>query len=148
MDATITLYLLAIYIHILATVLWVGYSLFWTVLIGPLGRTVAPQQADHLLGLLRRALWPPMAIPVAYRLTLPGFGWVTLAILGLTGTLIALIGGIALPQYRRLFAIKLGLVFVLVLCHYWIAQRPTPKRIYLTMIVTLCVVGTSALLVR
>jgi hypothetical protein len=148
MDTAVTIYLLAVYIHIIATVLWVGYCLFWTILIGPLERKFDPPQADHVSGLLRRTRWPPIAIPASYRLTLPGFGWATLALLGLTGALIAFIRGMPSPHHQWFFAIKLGLVLTLAFCQYCIARRPTPLLIYLTMVVTLSVVGLSALLVR
>jgi hypothetical protein len=71
-----TLPLLLAYVHLVASVLVVGYFLFWLIMMVGLPRLepqaeVAPLTAAMLAG----ARWPPAGVPWKLRLTLPGLGW-------------------------------------------------------------------------
>ena len=76
-----TAYLLAVYIHVLATMFWIGYVLFWAILIGPLARQFKRPELAQLLKRLNESSWPPGLVPTPYRLKLSGLGWVPLVVL-------------------------------------------------------------------
>ena len=88
-----TLALLLAYIHLVSSVLLVGYFLFWLIMTIGLERLepaaeVAPLTAAMLAG----ARWPPAVVPWTLRLTLPGVGWTFLSVLVLTGLAASLTG--------------------------------------------------------
>ena len=89
---TLSLPLLAAYAHIVATVLLVGYALFWVVMTTTIREEEGPESMG-LLGLIQRGRWPPGGVPKPLRLTLPALGWAFLLALFLTGALLVVSGG-------------------------------------------------------
>jgi uncharacterized membrane protein len=152
------LYLLTVYLHILATVLWVGYILFWVILIGPLARQFKDPELTQLLTRLNESSWPPALAPVPYRMKLPGLGWTTLVILFITGgfvlhyrgvTLQSITAeGLLLSRFGQVLAAKLVLLLGLAIGQLLLTYRPSRCLIYLELLMTLSIVGLSILLVR
>jgi hypothetical protein len=142
-----TLPLALAYIHLVASVLVVGYFLFWLIMTVGLERLepaaeVAPLTAAMLAG----ARWPPAAVPWKLRLTLPGLGWAFIAVLVLTGAALALTGG-GHPIAGALW-IKLALLAGMIAAHAWLARRPTPGLARAALALALGVVVASVLLPR
>jgi uncharacterized membrane protein len=151
-------YLIAVYLHIIATVLWVGYLLFWAILIGPLTRKLKAPELTQLLACLNESSWPPALVPVSYRLKLPELGWAALVFLAITGGFMLhyrgvtlqsiLTGGFFLGRFGQVLAIKLVLMVGLAIGHLLLARRPSPRVVYLELLATVAVVGLSVALVR
>ena len=116
-----SLYLVTVYIHILATVFWAGYTLFWTIMVSSLTHSFPATESTHYLQLIHRATWPPKGIPTSFRLTFPALGWAVLVVLLCTGVLIVQQQGMTLPQLLtgaanpNLLA-KLGVVAITCIC--------------------------------
>lgn len=152
------IYLLAIYLHIIATVCWVGYTLFWAILIGQLARQFKTTELIELLKRINESSWPPALVSVPYRLKLPGLGWSALIILLITGVFILhyrgvtlqfiISGGLFLNGFGQMLAAKLVLLVGLAIGQLLITYRPSPRLIYLELLMTLSMVGLSVLLVH
>jgi hypothetical protein len=142
-----TLALLVAYIHLVSSVLLVGYFLFWLIMTVGLERLepateVAPLTAAMLAG----ARWPPAVVPWKLRLTLPGLGWSFLAVLVLTGIAESLAGG-RYPVAGAL-GLKLALLAALAVAHAQLGRRPTPGLAKLSLGLALGIVVLSVLLPR
>jgi hypothetical protein len=146
-------YLLIVYVHIVATVFWVGYALFWTIMAGTLSRSVPAPESSHYLQLLQHATWPPKGMPAPYRLPFPALGWVALAVLMLTGALMLQQQGLTLQQLvagtvNPFLVAKLGLVAVLCLCQLLLSIQPRVQLMPVNLGLALGVVVLSVLLIR
>jgi uncharacterized membrane protein len=158
MGSFMAAYLLAVYLHIFATVLWVGYILFWAILVGPLIRKFNEPNRSQLLTRIAESTWPPALVPISYRLKLHQLGWIALVLLAITGGFILyyrgvtvqsiLSGGLFLGSFGQVLAIKLILVAGLAMGQLRLTHRPAPRLIYLELLATLAVVGLSVALVR
>ncbi len=142
-----TLALLVAYIHLVSSVLLVGYFLFWLIMTVGLERLepaaeVAPLTAAMLAG----ARWPPAAVPWKLRLTLPGLGWSFLAVLVLTGIAESLAG--ARYPVASALGLKLALLAALAVAHARLGRRPTPGLAKLSLGLVLGIVVLSVLLPR
>jgi hypothetical protein len=138
--------LLLAYVHLVASVLVVGYFLFWLVMTVGLPRLepaseVAPLTAAMLVG----ARWPPAGVPWKLRLTLPGLGWAFIAVLVASGAGLALIAHAALTSA---LGAKLVLLLLLVGGHARLTRGPTPGLARVTLALALAVVAVSVLLPR
>jgi hypothetical protein len=146
-------YLLIVYVHIVATVFWVGYALFWTIMAGTLSRSVSAPESHHYLQLLQNATWPPKGLPVPYRLSFPALGWVALAVLVLTGVVMLQQQGLTLQQLvtgtvNPFLLAKLGLVVALCLCQLLLSIQIRVPLIPVNLGLALGVVVLSVLLIR
>jgi hypothetical protein len=151
-------YLLSVYLHILATVLWVGYALFWTIMIGSLRKSFDAKESTRLVNLVNQALWPPEPVPAPYRVKFPGIGWAALFVLVVTGISTLYFQSVTLDQVisRDLFlspfgwtlAAKLIFVLALLICQFLLSYRPAPGVIYLNASLSLVVVSLSTRLVH
>jgi hypothetical protein len=146
-------YLLTVYVHIVATVFWVGYVLFWMIMAGTLTRSMPAPESKRYLQLLQHAAWPPKGLPAPYRFTFPALGWANLAVLVLTGALILQQQGLTLPQLvagtvSPVLLAKLGGVAALCLCQLFLSSQPRVKLMPVNLGLTLGVVVLSVLLVR
>jgi hypothetical protein len=142
-----TLALLLAYVHLVSSVLLVGYFLFWLIMTVGLERLepaaeVAPLTAAMLAG----ARWPPAVVPWTLRLTLPGLGWTFLAVLVLTGLAASLNGG-GYPVAGAL-GLKLALLAALAVAHARLGRRPTRGLARLSLGLALGIVVVSVLLPR
>jgi hypothetical protein len=142
-----TLALLLAYAHLVTSVLLVGYFLFWLIMTAGLERLepaadVAPLTAAMLAG----ARWPPAGVPWTLRLTLPGLGWVFLAVLVLTG-LAGSLTGRGYPV-AGVLGLKLALLAALAVAHARLGRRPTPGLARVSLGLALGIVVVSVLLPR
>ncbi|HKU60727.1 MAG TPA: hypothetical protein VJQ44_05865 [Gemmatimonadales bacterium] len=142
-----TLAVLLAYIHLVASVLLVGYFLFWLIMTVGLVRLEPPSDIGPLTSaMLAGARWPPAGVPWALRLTLPGLGWTFLAVLVLTG-IAGSLGGARYPVAGAL-GLKLALVAALAVAHARLGRRPTPGLARLSLGLALGIVVASVLLSR
>jgi len=141
-----TLPLVLAYVHLVASVLVVGYFLFWLIMTVGLARLEAASEVAPLTAaMLAGARWPPAGVPWKLRLTLPGLGWSFLGVLVLSGAALALAGhaGISGP-----LAVKLGFLLLLAVGHARLGRRPTPGLARLLLVLALAVVIASVPLPR
>src|SRR5262247_3241494 len=89
-------YRILVYVHLLASVVFVGLALFWLIMLIALRLEGTPAEVTTLLETANGARWPHVAVPWKLRLPLPWFAWAVLAIL--VGT------GLALLQFRGMGA--------------------------------------------
>lgn len=139
-----TLYRIAVMLHIAAAMLWLGHMFFWSLFAGiTLKKVQPPETAEKLRTML---LWRG------------GLGWPALAVLAVTGlyqmswrglTLGDVMSGelLATPS-GRLLAGKLALVLGMVGYQAVFAHHTAPRAIYFNMAAALLVLGASVLLVR
>jgi hypothetical protein len=153
-----TWYLLNVFVHIMSSILWVGYLLFWTIIIGPISRRSDTMEADGILRLVNLAPWPPREIPVPRRMRFFQIGWVLLLVLAVTGVILIASKGITplgivsgevfLAPFGQALVVKLLLVVVLLFLQLRLARRPSPRLVYTAMGVTVILVGLSVFLAR
>jgi hypothetical protein len=151
-------YLLAVYLHIIATMFWVGYTLFWAILIGPLTRQFKNPELTQILKRVNESSWPLGLGPILYRVKLPSLGWTMLLILFITGGFILHCRGVTwqsitsgelfLSRFGQVLATKLMFLVGLVIGQLLLTYRPSPRLIYLELLITLSIVGVSVLLLR
>jgi len=153
-----TWYLLNVFVHIMSSILWVGYLLFWTIIVGPIARRFGATEADGILRIVNLAHWPPPEIPAPLRMRFFQIGWVLLAVLAVTGVIMLAArgvtphgiasGGLFLLPFGRALALKILLVVALLFLQVRLARRPSPRLVYTTMGVTVMVVAVSVFLAR
>jgi uncharacterized membrane protein len=151
-------YLLTAYVHIMAAVFWVGYALFWTIMVGSLRQRFDNSESSRLLQLINQAPWPPASVPFPFYVKFSGLGWAALGILSITGIFLLhfrsdalqqiLSGEFLLSSFGQTFAVKLTLVIALLLCQLLLAYRPAPRVISLNMWLTLLISVLSVLLLH
>ncbi len=151
-------YLLVVYVHLLAAVLWVGYILFWALILRRPSRGLDALRSAIFIRLLHRTPWPPTSLPVPYRVRFPGLGWGALAVLGATGLFMLYAqGGIAqrpiarellFSPYGRTLSVKLIMVVALAACQLVLIKKPTQRWAHLGLIATVFIIALSALLAR
>jgi hypothetical protein len=151
-----TWYLLSVYVHILATVFWIGYALFWTITIYSLQQRFTVPESRRFLGMIKHTAWPPVGIPVPYRVPFPGLGWAALLVLTVTGIFMLGVQGVTLQQVTsgalfvdaagRTLALKILLVVALLVWQLVLTSRPVAWTIYPHIGGALFVVVLSVLL--
>lgn len=139
-----TLYHLAVALHVGAACLWLGHMFFWSLFSGPaLKKIQPPETAGRLRAVM---LWRG------------GLGWPALAVLAVTGLYQMRFRGVTLGMLAdgtmlqgaagRILAFKLLLVLAMIGYQLVFGHRPAPRAIYFNMLAALLVLGASVLLVR
>lgn len=151
-------YLLIVFIHVMTSILWVGYLLFWTIIITPITRRFDREKADAVLRLVNAAEWPPAEIPLPARLRLFQVGWIFLAALVITGAVMAAFKGVTWSMiasgrfladpFGAVLACKVVLVVVLFILQGRLAARPTRPLVFANTGVAIVLIGLSAYLAR
>ncbi len=109
------LYLLSVWLHILAACVWVGGLAFFILVGAPLARSHQQDQARELLHAMGTRFRP--------------VGWVSLSVLVVTGLINLYAGGQGLDwntRFGQLLALKLVVFVIIVLCgvfHEVLARR-------------------------
>lgn len=137
-------YHLTIALHLMATVLWFGHMLFWSLISGIALKRVRPQETAETLRRLS--------------MTRFGLGWPSLAVLIPTGYLLLRHRGIGFTELVSglaftlpggwVLAAKLVLVAWMIFYQATFGHRPAPRAIYLHMVAALSILALSVLLVR
>ncbi|MDX6749584.1 hypothetical protein SH611_07190 [Geminicoccaceae bacterium 1502E] len=140
-------------VHLVASLLVTGYTLFWAIMALALGRTARPVEAARLLGVVRDSRWPHVIVPWSLRLRLPTVGWLLLAATALSGVLAGLLGhSVAVGgmggAMTPLLALKLVLFVALVAGHALAMRRPQAPLLYTNLLLTVAIVAISANLMR
>lgn len=141
---------LAAYAHVVATVVLVGYMLYWVVMTTAI-RSERTGESARMLDLVRGGRWPPVGVPRNLRLPFPALGWVFLLALLLTGVLMLISADrtwdawLAGPSGRLLLG-KLALFALLVGGHLAVMLRPRWWLAFLNGTLTMLIVIVSALL--
>jgi hypothetical protein len=153
-----TWYLLNVFVHIMCSILWIGYVIFWLTIARPLERRFEPAESTRILGVVNAAEWPPRAIPTPFRLTLSQVAWLLLFVFAATGMVMLLhkaaaleggLGGLDLrDRFGGVLAAKLALVGVLALLQLRLGRRPGLGVVYGLAGASLLVVVLSAVLAR
>ncbi|MBM3319135.1 MAG: hypothetical protein FJY73_00465 [Candidatus Eisenbacteria bacterium] len=151
-------HLLVVFLHIMTSILWVGYVLFWTIVAGPIARAGGSSEAARVFEAVNRAPWPPRKIPAPFRFKFSQVGGLLLVVLAITGFLLVFAEGIGLgdlvsgrfltDRFGRLLAVKLVLVLLLAGLQFRLAARPSRRTAYGNLLGAVIVVVLSALLAR
>ena len=139
-----TLYHLAIILHLLAMSLWLGHMFVWSLIVGPAMKKIEPRATADTLR--ERSLF------------LGGLGWPALIILALTGTYLLNLRGITVgglvsgdafqgPQ-GTVLGIKLAAVAAMIIYQAVFGHRAAPRAIYVNKLMALIILAASVLLVR
>ncbi len=142
-----TLPLVMVYIHLVASVLLVGYFLFWLIMTVGLERLEPAEEIGPLTAaMLAGGRWPPAGVPWRLRLALPGLGWAFLLLMVASGLALLAVGS-GYPL-NGVLGIKLGLLAALVVTHALLARRPGRGAAIAGLTLALAVVVASTLLRR
>lgn len=142
------------YTHLVGAVLLTGYVLFWGLTLRAIRAEHGSAEAGRLETALGGFRWPPLSTPA--RATLSGLGWLFLAFLVGTGTVMILVfpshplslrAALSDPQ-GRLMLVKLTLVVILALVHGAFVARPRKRGAVACGVLTVLVVAISSLLGR
>jgi len=144
-------YLLVVYVHVVAAVLLVGCALYFTVVA--LAARGEERGAEPLLLAVARADFPPRGLSAPLRVSFVGLGWLLLAGMGASGAALLLLDGgtadvarggvpgVNLATKLILFALLLGAQLLL-------TARPSPRAAHLVTLLLLAIAGLSALIGR
>jgi hypothetical protein len=151
-------HLLNVFLHIMLSIVWVGYALFWAIVAGQVVKEYGPEGSPRVFALVNRAPWPPRKLPIPWHMKFSGVAAGLLLLLALTGAILAaheagslgaLASGAFLSgKFGRLLAAKVILVAVLVAGQVRLARSPGPRLAWANLAVTVAVVVLSALLAR
>lgn len=133
----------AAYLHLVFTVLLVGYALYWAIMVVSLRRTFDPTETDRLLAIANRARWPHVVVPWRLRLPLPFMAWGFLGVLLITGLVLAAGYG-----FDLVLGLKVALVVLFAVIHVGLTRRPAPALIVVNFALVLVIVVLSGLLLR
>jgi hypothetical protein len=151
-----TWYFLSVYVHIVATIFWIGYALFWTITAYALQQRFTAPETRCFFGMIKHTAWPPVGLPAPYRVPFPGLGWVALLVLTVSGISVLAARGVTLHQvtsgalflgsFGRTLTLKLLLVVALLVWQLVLTYRPVGWTIYPHLGGALFVVVLSVLL--
>jgi uncharacterized membrane protein len=137
-------YALARILHLLALSVWLGHMFFWSIVVGPVTKRMAPTDAGRRLRELS--------------LRWGALGWPALIVLAATGAFMLRARGATLDRVAsgeifagaagRLLGAKLALVAVMVAYQAFVGHRRAPRLVYLDMTAALLVVALSVLIVN
>lgn len=139
---------IAIYAHIVAAVLLVGYCLFWALVTAATWREYSGTTAEQFLQAAKAAAWPLPGFPLKLSL----IGWLIVALVAVTGVLAILFGASAagsvgadmLYQFR---GAKIVLLLVLAGCMTQLGASRAPLA-WICLSLALLIVAISAQLIR
>jgi hypothetical protein len=134
------------YLHVVTSVLLVGYALFWFIMTVALDRMEPPARRAEYLQVMSGGRWPPGGLPGKLRLPFPWLGWAFLAVLVASGVAVYALGPRFLPDGP--LGLKLGLLAVLVVGMAIALRRPSRWLATLNCAVALAIALVSALLRR
>jgi uncharacterized membrane protein len=137
-------YSVLVALHVLAALAWFGHMFFWSLVAGLSLKEVDPPESGRRV---REA-----------GLRWGGFGWPSLAVLGVTGVLMIVLNNITVHHVvsgefwseplGRVMAAKIVLVGCMAAYQWFVGHRPAPRLIYLNMVFAIAVIGLSILRVR
>ncbi|HET7585385.1 MAG TPA: hypothetical protein VFK13_10775 [Gemmatimonadaceae bacterium] len=139
-----TLFRIALAIHLLAAFAWLGHMFFWPLFAGPVLKKIQPPEtAERLRELSMR---------------MGGLGWPALVLLVGTGAYLLSVRGVTLgalvhPAFwgnggSHALGIKLLLVLFMIGYQAIIGHRRAPRAIYLDMAAALAVLGMSVMIAK
>lgn len=139
---------LAIYAHLVGSVLLVGYCLFWALVTAASWREHPGARAEQLLQAARAAAWPLPGKP----LKLPLIGWLIVALVAGSGAVASLWattaqGSFGLAMTYTLRGVKVLLLIVLVALMTRLGSS-RPRLAWLSLALALVIVALSAIKIR
>ena len=139
-----SVYRVAVVLHLLAVVLWFGHMFFWTFVSALALKRIVPAETAATL---RR-----------WSFSMGGLGWPALAVLIVTGYIQLAYRGIDLSMLLsgRAFAapggwilgVKLALVGWMIVYQAVFGHRPAPRAVYVNIAAALAILALSIILVR
>jgi uncharacterized membrane protein len=139
-----TVYIIALVLHLAALSLWLGHMFVWSLVIGPALKRVEPAATAETLrdaSLFRGGLgWPALAILVPTGLYLLSFRGI------MPGDLFA--AATYQGTFGTVLATKLAMVVVMIGYQAYFSHRRAPIAIYFDMLAALVIIGASVVIVR
>jgi hypothetical protein len=137
----VTGYTFLVWLHLVASVLVTGLSLFWAIMALALGRTSSSSEAARLFGIAASARWPHTIVPWNARVPLWLLGLVLVAVAAVTGLALGL-------PLTVTFAVKLVLVLALVVALAGLRSRGAGRLGLVCLVLALAITAVSTLLPR
>lgn len=139
---------IALYAHLIASILLVGYCLFWALLTNATWREFPGSTAEQLLQAAKAAAWP---LP-GYPLKLPLIGWLIVVFVVVSGVLAIFSGASAAGSFsvettHILRAAKVVLLIALMVCMKRFGSSRPPLA-WLGLALALAIVVVSTQLIR
>ena len=139
---------IAIYAHLVAAVLLVGYCLFWALVTAATWREYSGTTAEQLLQAARGAAWPLPGLP----LKLPLIGWLVLALVVASGVFVIVSGQASQSSFsaettHMMRGAKFLLLVVLAGCMTRLGKSQ-PRLAWLGLGLAVTIVAISAQLIR
>jgi len=131
-------YLIAIYLHLLALVLWIGHMLFWVTAGGTISKRFLSEETREVVLQLRDEFGQ--------------IGWPSLLVLVLTGVFILYQRGFRLDSipsnpFTTMLGAKLSLVALMIVFQCFVGPK-WPILGWVNLCVALGIIGISVVLVR
>lgn len=131
-------YLIAIYLHLLAVMLWIGHMFFWVTAAGTISKRFLSEEARKVVLELRDEFGQ--------------IGWPSLLVLALTGVFILYHRGFRLDSipsdpFAGRLGVKLSLVVVMIVFQCFVGSK-RPILGWVNLCVALGIIGISVALVR
>ena len=139
------LYRLSVVVHIFLSIILVGFALFWVIMYTALGRRFASQETERLMGIVKQARWPHVAVPWQWRLRLPWLASLTLIALWGTGVANAKLHGT--PE-GPLWWTKMALFLLIIGCQVLWSRRSSAPLGWLNFALVLVMVVVSGWVIR
>jgi hypothetical protein len=133
-------------LHIVLGIVLTGQALFWFVMNVALRREYDPISTMGWLRIAQKARWPHVVVPWNLRLPLPLVGWLTLALLGLTGyLLLRWRGG---PPAGEAWHLKMGAIAGMVVAQALMQRRPHVRLAAVNLLLAVLAMVAAALSIR
>ena len=151
------LYLIFVYAHIIGIIAWIGYTLFWFLMVPPLSTEFEEREGDRLIKKIDNSNWPPDAIASPLRLKFHKLGWIILTVTIVTGLILLYLRGFGMTELTsgriltdglgRLGIGKVVLVAIITVIELF-KKRRSVNQVRFVFGTSLLIVGSSVLLVR
>ena len=151
------LYIAFAYIHIVSAICWVGFILFWFLVLPPLTRSNGNEGSRENIQRLEAAPWPPPGLPGPVRIHFLHLGLLFMAALAVSGGVLLYLRGFTIQEITsgNIFKDGLGLVglikVMMAAAIAWLTWRRWNRKalqITAAFILTLVVISISVILIR
>jgi putative copper export protein len=150
-------YILFAYIHIISAICWIGFILFWFLVLPPLAKANGQEIGHETIPQLEDTPWPPQGLPGPVRIKFLRLGLLFITVLALSGGVLLILRGFSIQEITsgHIFQSSLGLIglvkIILVALVAFLALRSRTRtviQISTAFLLSLIIVAISVLLVR
>lgn len=133
------------FLHIFFSILLMGLTLYWMIMVTVLKKRYGAVEAARLLQIANHARWPHVVVPMARRIPLPWMTWLTISALIATGIASMLLRG---APAGALWWIKLVLIVAIIVVQVLLTKQPRPIPVRINFALVIAVILVSGLVLR